>query len=176
MGIQILNKDVSVISSIAGTAKASIGSIFGTTGWAGGGDVTPNAVNWANVSTTSYEASTYTYSEKQITGINQTITLQVEISNTAAGGTLYYFVSSNASAIVTGDATSATSPIGFGMNSIASTYPTFTGSFTVTNNQYVTFGAAVGCGTATVTVKNQSDSNVTLDTFIMQQDGECGGG
>jgi len=37
MGIQILNKDVSVISSIAGTAKASIGSIFGTTGWAGGG-------------------------------------------------------------------------------------------------------------------------------------------
>jgi hypothetical protein len=39
MGIQILNKDVSVISSIAGTAKASIGSIFGTTGWAGGGGV-----------------------------------------------------------------------------------------------------------------------------------------
>jgi len=36
MGIQILNKDVSVISSIAGTAKARIGSIFGTTGWVGG--------------------------------------------------------------------------------------------------------------------------------------------
>ena len=37
MGIQILNKDVSVISSVMVTSKASIGSIFGTTGWAGGG-------------------------------------------------------------------------------------------------------------------------------------------
>ena len=37
MGIQILNKDVSVISSVMGKLKASIGSIFGTTGWAGGG-------------------------------------------------------------------------------------------------------------------------------------------
>ena len=37
MGIQILNKDVSVISSVMGKAKASIGSIFGKTGWSGGG-------------------------------------------------------------------------------------------------------------------------------------------
>ena len=37
MGIQILNKDVSVISSVMGKLKASIGNIFGTTGWAGGG-------------------------------------------------------------------------------------------------------------------------------------------
>ena len=37
MGIQILNKDVSVISSVMGKLKANIGSIFGTTGWAGGG-------------------------------------------------------------------------------------------------------------------------------------------
>lgn len=41
MGIQILNKDVSVISSVMGKLKASIGSIFGTTGWAGGGGGTP---------------------------------------------------------------------------------------------------------------------------------------
>lgn len=33
MGIQILNKDVSVISSVMVTPKANIGSIFGTTGW-----------------------------------------------------------------------------------------------------------------------------------------------
>lgn len=37
MGIQILNKDVSIISNVMGKLKASIGSIFGTTGWAGGG-------------------------------------------------------------------------------------------------------------------------------------------
>jgi len=36
MGIQILNKDVSIISSVMVTPKASIGSIFGTTGWVGG--------------------------------------------------------------------------------------------------------------------------------------------
>ena len=170
MGIQILNKDVSVISSVMGKPKANIGSIFGTTGWAGGGDVTPNAVNWADVSSNNDDL-TWTYSERQITGINQTITLQVE--KDFPGGVLYYFVSSNASAIVTGDATSATSPIGFGMNSIASGYLVYTGSFTVTNNQYVTFGASIGCGQSTITVKNQSDSNATLDTFRMSQSGEC---
>ncbi len=37
MGVQILNKDVSVISSITNIAKANIGSIFGKTGWSGGG-------------------------------------------------------------------------------------------------------------------------------------------
>ena len=171
MGIQILNKDVNIISSVMGKPKASIGSIFGTTGWAGGGDVTPNAVNWADVYSDK-DSGLYGYSERQITGINQTITLQVDQSG-ASGAILYYFVSSNASAIVTGDATSATSPIGFGMNSIASIYPAYTGTFTVTNNQYVTFGVMIGCGNGTVTVKNQSDSNATLDTFMMSQPGEC---
>ena len=42
MGIQILNKDVSVISSIAGVAKANISNVVNTTGWSGGGDVTLN--------------------------------------------------------------------------------------------------------------------------------------
>ena len=37
MGIQILNKDVSIISSVMGKPKANIGNIFSKTGWAGGG-------------------------------------------------------------------------------------------------------------------------------------------
>jgi hypothetical protein len=66
MGIQILNKDVSVISSVMGKLKASIGSIFGTTGWAGGGgggasqgplagtppatvDTSVGSVSWSNL-------------------------------------------------------------------------------------------------------------------------------
>ena len=130
-------------------------------------DVTPNAVNWANVYYDN-EMVEWGYSEKQITGINQTITLQVQIAN-GAGATLYYFVSSSASAKVTGDATSATSPSGFSMNSIANN-----GTFTVTNNQYVTFGVETGCNMSPVaTVKNQSDSNATLDTFTMSHYGEC---
>ena len=80
-------------------------------------DVTPNAVNWATLSFDN-DSGLYGYSEKQITGINQTITLQVQFNNTN-GFTLYYFVSSSASAKVTGDATSTTSPTSFSMNSIA---------------------------------------------------------
>ena len=130
-------------------------------------DVTPNAVNWATVSFDG-DSGLYGYSERQITGINQTITLEVQIAN-GAGAYLYYFVSSSASAKVTGDATSATSPSGFSMNSIANN-----GTFTVTNNQYVTFGVETGCNQNPVaTVKNQSDSNATLDTFAMAHYGEC---
>ena len=134
---------------------------------AAGGDVTPNAVNWAEVYYDN-ESVVWGYSERQITGINQTITLQVQIAD-GVGATLYYFVSSSASAKVTGDATSATSPSGFSMNSIANN-----GTFTVTNNQYVTFGVETGCNQNPVaTVKNQSDSNATLDTFAMVHYGEC---
>jgi hypothetical protein len=137
-------------------------------GGGGGGDVTPAAVNWATLSFDN-DSGLYGYSEKQITGINETITLKVEFNN-SNGFTLYYFVSSSASAKVTGDATSSTSPTGFSMNSIANN-----GTFTVTNNQYVTFGATISCfiNSPVVTVKNQSDSNVTLDTFTLSFAGEC---
>lgn len=37
MGVQILNKDVSVISSVLGRAKAGISNVGGIGGWAGGG-------------------------------------------------------------------------------------------------------------------------------------------
>ena len=36
MGIQILNKDVSIISNVMGKPKANVGNIFGKTGWVGG--------------------------------------------------------------------------------------------------------------------------------------------
>lgn len=130
-------------------------------------DVTPAAVNWADVYYDN-DSVLWGYSERQITGINQTITLQVQIAN-GTGVTLYYFVSSSAGAKVSGDARSATSPSGFSMNSIANN-----GTFTVTNNQYVTFGVETGCTQGpVVTVKNQSDSDATLDTFAMIHQGEC---
>lgn len=37
MGVSILGKDVSLVSSIAGKAKANIGSVGGIGGWNGGG-------------------------------------------------------------------------------------------------------------------------------------------
>lgn len=36
MGVQILNKDVSIISTILSKPKANIGNVFGIGGWAGG--------------------------------------------------------------------------------------------------------------------------------------------
>jgi hypothetical protein len=130
-------------------------------------DYTPNAVNWADVYYHN-DYGTWFYSERQITGINQTITLKVQYTSSFPHQ-LYYKVSISASSIVTGDASSATSPTSFGMNLVANN-----GTFTVTNNQYVTFGLITSCyDIPTVTVKNQSDSDATLDTFLIYQAGEC---
>ena len=126
----------------------------------GGSDVTPNAVNWGTI---SYDNDTaeYTYAEQQITGINQTITLKVQY--TSPGSTVYYYVSNTSGDIVGG------APFLNGMSSIANN-----GTFTVSNNQYVTFGVDAVCGAfATVTVLNQSDGDVTLDTMTIQFLGEC---
>jgi len=133
-----------------------------------GSDVTPNAVNWADI-TYEGEAPAWYYTEKQITGINQTITLKVEY-NTTFGSTLYYYVSSSPGSIISGGGgTDAVPPTSLGMISIANN-----GTFTVSNNEYVTFGAIIGCGeNTTITVKNQSDGDSTMDTMNMQQIGEC---
>lgn len=136
-------------------------------GGGGGGDVTPNAVNWSNVSYDN-DIGEYVYGNQRITGITQTITLQVQIAN-GTGATLYYYVSNTADDPMPDGNGAITSPSGFGMNSIANN-----GTFTVTNNQYVTFGVETGCNQNPVaTVKNQSDSNATLDTFAMEHYGEC---
>ena len=62
MGIQILNKDVSVISSIGGIPKANIGSIFGTTGWAGANPFVPGDFNFAD-GNTDYTTNTVTFTK-----------------------------------------------------------------------------------------------------------------
>ena len=133
---------------------------------AAGGDVTPNAVNWSDVSYNN-DFGEYVYANQQITGISTTITLQVQIANGSAA-TLYYYVS-NFADDPHPDGGSILSPTYYGMNSIANN-----GTFTVSNNQYVTFGVETGCTqTPVVTVKNQSDSNATLDTFAIEHLGEC---
>ena len=149
MGIQILNKDVSVISNVMGKPKANVGNIFGTTGWAGGGDVTPNAVNWANV---TGEYSNVTTSMLQITGITTSITLKV--SFTGAQVNQKYSVQSSA---IFGTGTAIAND----------------GTFTVSNHQYVGFRAdcddvcAPPGKVSTWTITNVSDGNAVLDTFTI---------
>jgi hypothetical protein len=133
----------------------------------GGGDVTPNAVNWADVYYNN-DVLQWFYSERQITGINTTITLKVEYT-TAFPLSLYYHVSNSSGAIVSGDALSAASPAG---NSQL-LFPSGS-TFSVSNNQYVTFSVLPSCGDSVIfTVKNESDGNTTLDTFNGYWEGEC---
>ena len=131
-----------------GKPKANVGNIFGTTGWAGGGDVTPNAVNWANV---TGEYSNVTTSMLQITGITTSITLKV--SFTGAQVNQKYSVQSSA---IFGTGTAIAND----------------GTFTVSNNQYVGFradcgGACVSAKVSTWTITNVSDGNAVLDTFTI---------
>ena len=73
MGVAIIGKDVSLISSITGKAKATISRVFSVSGWAGGGPASqgPQAgstaisadrggVDWVNP-TNVYLSNNYTY-------------------------------------------------------------------------------------------------------------------
>ena len=159
MGIQILNKDVSVISSVMGNPKANIGSIFGTTGWAGGGDVTPNPTpNWANVGDPSNQSATVAV--QQIQGITSTINL--EVSRSGDVFKIYYKIDNSAPAWTNGG------PFFYSFTSWTE-ITSFPVVINVSNNQYVSFGCGPSLfgqnATSTITVKNNSDSAITLDTF-----------
>jgi hypothetical protein len=62
MGIQILNKDVSVVSSVLGKPKANITSILGKTGWSGGTPFVPGDFNFAD-GTVDYTTNTVTFTK-----------------------------------------------------------------------------------------------------------------
>ena len=114
----------------------------------GGGDVTPNAVNWANV---TGEGANVTTSMLQITGITTSITLKV--SFTGIQQNQKYSVQSSAS---------------FGTGTAIAN----NGTFTVSNNQYVGFradcgGACASTKVSTWTITNVSDGDAVLDTFTI---------
>ena len=62
MGIQILNKDVSIISSIGGIAKASIGNVGGLPGWSGG-TFTPGDFTFTDATSDNYTSNTVTFTK-----------------------------------------------------------------------------------------------------------------
>ena len=124
----------------------------------GGSDNTPNAVNWPNTQVTVTKSQyQYFYQVQQISGITTSITLQIELSDVAFVE-LYYKVQS------TSTVPALTSP------PLSNSYLNIlhNGTITISNNQFLVFvpiRSAVGTPTTTVTVKNTSDSNATLDTF-----------
>jgi hypothetical protein len=127
-----------------------------------GVDVTPNAVDWSEVIYDSLFGD-FTYTEKQITGINTSITLHVEYDQGLYD--LYYKVN-NTDQGYEGSPT-ASDPVTLGFTLI-----NHTGTFSVSNNQYVSFGLSNPDNSNfldTVSVYNDSDSGTLLDTFDAKQ-------
>lgn len=121
---------------------------------AGGGDVTPNAVNWANVQ--EYAPGPVQTSMLQITGITEPITLRVNLVIASIGGLYENF----------NHKFSVQSTASFGTGTAIAN----NGTFTVSNNQYLGFSNQGVSGNSPTmftdwTITNTSDSNTVLDTF-----------
>ena len=116
----------------------------------GGGDVTPNAVNWNDVAAPGGSTNTVT-----ITGINTAINLSISYTGYGVGA---FNVYKNDSETSLGDEGSP-----------------FT--LSVSNNDEIYFYALTASEQIiSVTVTNASDGNTVLDTFTINTGGGGGGG
>ena len=112
----------------------------------GGGDVTPNAVNWNDVAAPGGSTNTVT-----ITGINTAINLSISFTGYEIGAFNVYKNDSE--------------------TSLADEGSPFT--LSVSNNDQIYFYASTGMTqTISVTVTNASDGNTVLDTFTISTGGE----
>lgn len=119
----------------------------------GGADVTPDAVNWSDVC--DFPGNPIYTDTQQIKGISTTITLEVEIIN---GDNYTLEVGVNNSNSYGGTITDVTGG----------------GTFTVDNNQYVTFKlSSSSFGFVEFRVINNSDVTTILDVIQMSLDLFC---
>lgn len=103
-------------------------------------DVTPDAVNWANVSGASPQAN----ANQTISGITSSISISLSLSGTS-GEAIF---------------------LDYRINS--GSYVTYSTPFSVSNGDTLNFRVSTisgGAGAGTVTVTNDSSGSATLDTF-----------
>ena len=129
---------------MSGLLRMMAGVIGGSP--AGGSDVTPDAVNWADIGpgTTPQDNANQT-----ISGIDTTIILEVNF--TGSGASLLYSVDNGTYTLLASG-----------------------GQFSVSNGQTVKFRftrVASGTSSGTATVTNESDGSTTLDTFTYSVNG-----
>jgi len=127
---------------------------------AAGNDVTPNSVDWSNIEWDDLNLEG-TVTSQQISGITSSITIKITRGSGAAD--LYYRVGNSN---LTGTIFDAPFFVGY-------TLISNNGTFSVSNNQWVTFACygEVNSFTTTVTVLNNSDGDATLDTFTIRSIG-----
>jgi hypothetical protein len=150
-------------------------------------DVTPNAVNWTGTLGCDDISPCQDYTEEQILGINQAITLTFTVTSTSGtpptvfyrkassptSYTAYYCDSSNQYG---GTPTPEGKTIGYDFSTLYNGSSLVVSSLSVSSGDYLAF---FGFGNAppfppavhsvTIRINNQSDSNAVLDTIIIQQ-------
>ena len=98
MGVQILNKDISVVSSVLGKPKASINNVINTNGWIAAVPFVPGDFNFAD-GTVSYTTNTVTFTKSgrlYIEGYSDNGNIG---ANGYLNGQLMYFYNNSAAAI-----------------------------------------------------------------------------
>ena len=136
--------------------------IVGTSASQPSSDVTPNPTpNWSDL---IYDGTTgiFDYRSQQIQGINTTITLSIQYDDTTLG-VIYYNVSpSDEIGSIVDSAPPTTQPTVFFTRILNNE------TLTVSPDEYIIFGLETNFttnGSRLATVRNVSDSNITLDTF-----------
>ena len=167
MGIQILNKDVSVISSVMGKPKASIGSIFGTIGWASGGGFVPGDFTFTDGTVSPYTSNTVTFTKSGTLYIYGT-----DDGNREWNGTVYLNGTLLNAYIAAADAITYKQTGGGGGGSLFMYFADYiVVDVNVGNTMYFTLGTggfppAASTATITFSINNFSNNGGTvIDTF-----------
>jgi len=130
-----------------------------------GPDVIPNPLDWQNISYSYNPTDIWQYTTQYLTGINTIIQFKVEYTSVPANiFTLYFKTDAFPPTYST-----ALNPLSQGFSPLLNN-----DTFSSVNNRYISFGLDItgswdGISTinATVTVRNVSDSNTILDTFVI---------
>lgn len=129
------------------------------------GGTVPNAVNWSNVSYNGI-LGVFTYSQRQITGTNQNIVLNLSLTdnNIPSMDTIAVYIGASSLNGGNSDWSTTSDPYSYGMIDYG-----HNSNLTVVPNSFIVFGGF--SGNFTVTVKNTSDNNTVLDTFTFSSFG-----
>jgi len=133
------------------SASASMIAIRAKKSSGGGGDVTPNAVDWDDVAAPGGSTNTVT-----ITGINTAIDLSISWTGYPGSGSFDVYKNDSSTSLADND-----SPL----------------TLSVSNNDEIYFEAfSLSVASISVTVTNASDGDTVLDTFTINVGEEGGGG